>query len=688
MYNQVLFLKVDKYKMKKITLILFATVLFMTGCTPKSESTLTSEVQAGRSTPTSTPDPALPGIIPEFTSSPTSNYSPTPDLRLKPEQWQDWPIVPDISLRAAQIYEQGLSMGNDPRSFSKVGDCQSITEAFLGIYDKPGQYSLDQYEYLQETIDYYKGSFGRESQSVRGGFNAAAVLLPLWADPTACNSGETPLECEVRSHKPSILIVSLEVWYKGRTPETYAAYLRQIIDYSISKGVLPVLATKADNVEGDNSMNLTVAQLAYEYDIPMWNFWRAVQPLTDHGIDWARDADGFHITVPAWNMRSFTALQVLDTIRRKLTGEGSVTPMVSTTRTVSTPDLSFKPAPLPSLPFSQVQSFSNDPASVPDILFDPTRRGLDFSEKLGIFRGSMNGTDWFAQAAGGYSLLDVSTDGNRVLMRFSNELYDLNLADGSKTLLTDQLVSSDLQPAIYLPNGQVAAILQETENYIYLLSASSNTKTRLTSSGGHPIELIPSRYAEKIYWQQGKCDLTSNCMVEKLFYSSVSGGLAQEQPYPGQPSVSPDGTLAVVQSRDDALNYLTLVKGQDVKSVYVPGNRLIDMAWSPDGSTLALSTVTVSDYSGKVTENFHTLVTWPGVMKSLYFSEGKVTEKLIWSPDGRTLLVMRRVEAEAGYGLNFNLVDVNSNAVLPGGFSLTSEQYLGIPSLFWLESSK
>ncbi|MFH2038497.1 MAG: hypothetical protein ABIJ65_03580, partial [Chloroflexota bacterium] len=287
--------------MKKFTLLIISAVLFLAGCSPKTGPTSTFTVQPGQITHTPNADPLLLNITPEFTPSPTSDYSPTPDLRLKPEQWQDWPIVPEISPRAAQIYEQGLAMGNDPHAFSKVGDCQSITEAFLGIYDKPGQYSLDQYEYLQESIDYFKGSFGRESQSVRGGFNAASVLLPLWADPKTCNSGETPLECEVRIHNPSIIIISLEVWFKGRTPETYAAYLRQIIEYSISKGVLPVLATKADNVEGDNSINLTVAQLAYEYDIPMWNFWRAVQPLVDHGIDWARDAEGFHITVPAWN---------------------------------------------------------------------------------------------------------------------------------------------------------------------------------------------------------------------------------------------------------------------------------------------------------------------------------------------------------------------------------------------------
>jgi len=673
--------------MKKIILSILAAALVLASCTPGTTPTPVSITRTGPAALTPSTDPALPGSTPQFTSSPTPDYSPTPDLRLKPEQWQDWPIVPELSARAARIYEQGLAMGNDPHAFSKVGDCQSITEAFLGIYDKPGQYSLEQYDYLQETIDHYKGSFGRESQSVRGGFNAAAVLLPLWADPAACNSGETPLECEVRIHKPSIIIISLEVWYKGRTPETYAAYLRQIIDYSISKGVLPVLATKADNVEGDNSMNLTVAQLAYEYDIPMWNFWRAVQPLADQGIDWARDPEGFHITVAAWNMRSFTALQVLDKIRRNLAGEGTVTPQASATVAEKTPDPAFRSTPLTSLPFAKVTPFTRTLYSVPDILFDTTRRELDLSEKLGIFRGSMNGTDWRAMAAPGYSLLDISPDGTLGLMRFSNQLYSLNLIDGNKKLLTDQLITSNLQPAIFMPSGRVAAILQETGTFIYLLSASDSSKERLTSPGERPVELLSSRFDQKIFWQQGSCDPAGTCTLEKLFASDVTGGASVELPYPGIPAVSPDGTLATVQSSAEAMNYLTLVKGQETKSVYVPGNRLIDMAWSPDGSTLALSTVTVSDYSGKITENFHTLVNWQGIIKNLIFSEGKVTEKLIWSPDGKSLLLMRRVDSDSGYDLNFNLVDVGNNAVLPGGFSLSSEQYLGLPSMFWLDGS-
>jgi hypothetical protein len=264
--------------------------------------------------PSPSPSEALP-----TSTSPTALATPTPDLRPSPDDWQTWPVVPTISARAREIYAQGVSLGNDPSHFSKVGDCQNITEAFMGIYDLPGRYSLPRgQEGLQSTIDAFRGSFGREGMAVKGGFNVASVLSPMWSDPDYCSAGETPLQCELRLQRPAFVFISMETWFEGRTPQVYEDYLRQIVDYTMAQGAVPILATKADNVEGEQSINRATAQVAYDNDVPLWNFWLAVQPLTDHGIDWARDSDGFHLTVEAWNVRSYTALEVLDELRTTL----------------------------------------------------------------------------------------------------------------------------------------------------------------------------------------------------------------------------------------------------------------------------------------------------------------------------------------------------------------------------------
>ena len=100
-----------------------------------------------------------------------------------------------------------------------------------------------------------------------------------------------------------------------------------MIEFTLSQGITPVLATKADNLEGDHQINEIIAQLAWEYDLPLWNFWAAVQPLNQHGLT----EDGFHLThgsnfffdVPlgyrsGWTLRNLTALQTLDSLRRAL----------------------------------------------------------------------------------------------------------------------------------------------------------------------------------------------------------------------------------------------------------------------------------------------------------------------------------------------------------------------------------
>ncbi|MBE0686623.1 MAG: hypothetical protein IH585_11555 [Anaerolineaceae bacterium] len=226
----------------------------------------------------------------------------------------NWPVVPEATARVYEIYLRGIELGNDTRHFSKIGDCHNVKEAFMGLFDKPGWYKLrDENSNLQPVIDWFNGSYDRDGYAVQGGFNAAAVLNPTWADQDFCQPDEGPIACEVRIHNPSFAIVSLELSWLGRTAERYEDYMRQILDYLIAEGVVPILATKADNLEGDHSLNYTTVKLAYEYNLPLWNFWRAAQDLPNQGLDPYRD-DGFHISYEAWTERSFTALRTLDVL--------------------------------------------------------------------------------------------------------------------------------------------------------------------------------------------------------------------------------------------------------------------------------------------------------------------------------------------------------------------------------------
>jgi hypothetical protein len=288
-------------------------------------------------TDTTTPSetaPPTPAAESDVTPDTTATFPSITQISPSPDAWMTEPTIPTVSQTARSIYQRGIEMGNDPHAFSKIGDCQSIPTYFLSYFDLPGQYNLGRYTDLQDTINWYAGSFSRQSLSVKGGFNAAAILSPLRADPSQCESNENPIQCEFRLHHPSVAIISLEEWWAGH-PENYEAYMRQIIEYAISQGVVPILATKADNLEGNNLINQTIAALAHEYDIPLWNFWAAVQPLPNHGLmayNTSGEVDMFHLThsegyyfyndpsgtQSGWSVRNLTALQVLDAVRRGL----------------------------------------------------------------------------------------------------------------------------------------------------------------------------------------------------------------------------------------------------------------------------------------------------------------------------------------------------------------------------------
>lgn len=305
-------------KMKSIFIfVLFA--LIIAGCSVEPASEVFDQL------PTATLGNQM-EIVPTFTVEITNTplptmvpQTPTPDLRTPPEQWQNWPIVPELTNRARDIYALGAETGVNRNAFSKIGDCQNVSEAFLGIYDKPGRYFLrsDETDW-QITIDNFSGFFDRDGASFGQGLNVAAALSPFQADPDLCLPTEGPLQCELRIVMPSFAFISFERWWSNETPpEIYEQYLRQIIETVIKNGTVPILVTKADNIEGGHRINLIIAKLAFEYDLPLLNWWRAAQFLENNGMDPERN-DGFHISYEAWDTRSYYALETLDKLWKGL----------------------------------------------------------------------------------------------------------------------------------------------------------------------------------------------------------------------------------------------------------------------------------------------------------------------------------------------------------------------------------
>lgn len=658
----------------KHTLLSILLVLVLTAC----NGAVTSAPITDTYIVSPTAEPALPPtaiIAPTLASNPTA----VTNTHLPPERWQEWPVIPTATGRAIEIYKAGLAMGNNPRAFSKIGDCQNIKAAFLGFFDLPDRYNLGlDYQYLQETIDNFAGYFNTDGQAVRGGFNAATVLSPMWANPAICKPGENPLECELRVTKPIIVFISFEVWWEGRTPETYEKYMRQVIETVIAHGSVPILATKADDVEGDQSINLTTAHLAYEYDLPLWNFWLAVQLLPNHGMDAVRN-DGFHISTLGWNERSFTGLQALDSVWHGVRDAVFTTPILSTSTPFPTQTSNLLPVPAGGhslessterIVFSLTSRQGGDYKSQGVFVFDPSTRTL-----VRLFYPGIN-------------FQSASPDGKYILVNKGSSLYR---TDGSTlTLINDHFFNSGYTSALWLPDGRIALILNQGLTTALALIQADGSGQTLVSAAAAPVEIYPSTDGTRLIWESGICDSIGQCALSGAWITDLSSWESTALNGLSRPLVSPDGqVIAYIYTPEENKSNLAFayLSGVPQREYPLAGDVLTDMAWQPRGSWLAVTMDELSDYSGRVTGERNYLISAQDFsIRQLQSVAPLMNQKIIWSPDGSKLLWLGTIWQDTTYSIILWEVDVVSGHVvdLSDAIGLRGSDYLFVSNATWL----
>jgi hypothetical protein len=288
---------------------------------PPSAATTHTLIATSSPSPTITPTPTI-SPTPTVSPTPTDTPSPTADVRPDPGSWTSWKTIPTVSAVTYDIFHHGQELGNDMHSFTRIGDCQSVPAVFLGIYDTDRYWFGDKWKYLQRTVDQFAGTWERENVTARDGFSVLSMFSALYADPKICNANETPLECEYRLYKPAFAFISLGTNWQPGASARFEEYLRKIVDFCVANGIVPILMTKADNVEGDELLNRAIAQVAHDYDVPMLNSWLSVYYLPNHGLD----NTGIYLTPDAWDERAFTALITLDRLWTQLSGVETPTP--------------------------------------------------------------------------------------------------------------------------------------------------------------------------------------------------------------------------------------------------------------------------------------------------------------------------------------------------------------------------
>jgi LysM repeat protein len=129
---------------------------------------------------------------------------PLPQVAVNGVSLSAFVVMPsDVKQNIREIYRQGQTLGRNPRAFARAGDSTVENGFFLMAFDQR-HYNLGGYAYLQPMIDYFSGSFARESVAVGRGFHTTTVMDSAQTRPD-CTSDETLVGANC-AHEPVMVI--------------------------------------------------------------------------------------------------------------------------------------------------------------------------------------------------------------------------------------------------------------------------------------------------------------------------------------------------------------------------------------------------------------------------------------------------------------------------------------------------
>lgn len=236
--------------------------------------------------------------------------------------------------RVRELRALGASRGMRADVFAKIGD--SITESGSFLSDiGHGWYDLGGYRALEPTVAYFRrttladgsNSFTRPSSCAMGGWVASYALS---GDPMSA------LRREMDYTRPAWAVVMYGTNDLDHvSPAEFSATMTRILDIVDSYGSVAVLSTIPDRIDRAEagarvaSFNDAIRALASSRHAPLMEYWRALQPLPNRGVD----GDGIHpsayapsgnvacgVFTPAglqygYNVRNLVTLLALDRLR-------------------------------------------------------------------------------------------------------------------------------------------------------------------------------------------------------------------------------------------------------------------------------------------------------------------------------------------------------------------------------------
>jgi hypothetical protein len=262
-------------------------------------------------------------------ATPKAFAAGTPPPRPNPATW----ILP--TTRAKVLYAAAIKAKRNPAMFTVAGDSNAMPANTIGLIPA-GKFDFGNHGYLRNSVAVrFAPSFARLSVAVGGGFRAADMFDANFdRKPASCAAPEGVFACELRQSNASIVFVSLGTGDKFVWRE-YENNLRAMIDYALNSSVLPILMTKADDLEQYHGgapighINDTVRRLAAAYQLPLIDFYAATRalprvpnpklphrPFEQFGLhdEWGYY---FHLTPEGRRLKVLCMLQMLELIGGK-----------------------------------------------------------------------------------------------------------------------------------------------------------------------------------------------------------------------------------------------------------------------------------------------------------------------------------------------------------------------------------
>src|SRR5450432_3276840 len=186
---------------------------------------------------------------------------------------------------------------------------------------------------VQQDVRGAGNSFANPPLAAGPGWKAETLFYSAYSDP--CGA-EIILNCEYSRVKPAVSLIMIGTNDSdGTDPTFYTTTLKKILDTTINLGILPVLSTippkklEATSNGKVDQWNLIIKGVAQQYQIPLWDFWYALQNAPNEGIS----SDGVHPSAPVdnntgsfttanlaygYNIRNLTALMALNAIWKQV----------------------------------------------------------------------------------------------------------------------------------------------------------------------------------------------------------------------------------------------------------------------------------------------------------------------------------------------------------------------------------